>query len=81
MALADDLLWHQCLAVVETLVGQDDAPAATVSLWGLLHGSWALRQAGVLGGIKPADIDTYAVDTFIHGMTTRRGVQMNDCDI
>lgn len=61
-------LWGQSLSIVEPLVGPRDAPAATVSLWGLLHGIWALRQAGVLGGEKPAEIDGYAFDTFIRGL-------------
>ncbi len=63
-----ELLWDQSLSIVEPLVGAKDAPAATVSLWGLLHGMWALRQAGVLGGKKPAEIDAYAFDTFIRGL-------------
>lgn len=64
-----ELLWHQCLAIVEPLVGPNDAPAATVSMWGLLHGIWALRQAGVLGGVKPAEIDEYAFDAIIRGLS------------
>lgn len=63
-----ELLWNQSLSIIEPLVGAQDAPAATVSLWGLLHGMWALRQAGVLGGKKPAEIDDYAFDAFIKGL-------------
>lgn len=63
-----ELLWHQCLAIVQPLVGSRDGPAATVSMWGLMHGIWALRQAGVLGGQKPADIEDYAFDVFIRGL-------------
>ena len=62
-------LWDQSLSIVSLLVHEGDAPAATVSLWGLLHGVWALRQAGVLGGSKPTDIAEYAFDTFIKGLT------------
>lgn len=65
-------LWDQSLSIVTPLVGAQDAPAATVSLWGLLHGLWSLRQAGVLGGEKPAQIDDYAFDTFIRGLLNKR---------
>lgn len=63
-----DMLWHQSLAIVQPLVGAEDGPAATVAMWGLLHGLWALRQAGVLGGKKPAEIDDYAFDAIIRGL-------------
>lgn len=63
-----NLLWAQSLSIIEPLVGARDAPAATVSFWGLLHGMWALRQAGVLGGTKPAEIDEYAFDALIRGL-------------
>lgn len=63
-----DLLWDQSLSIIEPLVGARDGPAATVSLWGLLHGMWALRQAGVLGGKKPAETDDYAFNAFIRGL-------------
>ena len=63
-----ELLWDQSCSIIEPLVGTDDTPSATVSLWGLLHGMWALRQAGVLGGKKPAEVDAYAFNTFIRGL-------------
>lgn len=63
-----ELLWDQSLSIVEPLVGRKNGPAATVSLWGLLHGMWALRQAGVLGGKKPAEVNDYAFDAFIKGL-------------
>ncbi|MFC4732257.1 TetR/AcrR family transcriptional regulator [Salipiger abyssi] len=65
------LMWPQVLAVVEPLVGVEDAPAATVTLWSLLHGIWALRQANVLGGKKPEDITDYAYQAVIRGLATR----------
>lgn len=61
-------LWDQSLSIIEPLVGARDAPAATVSLWSLLHGLWALRQAGVLGGAKPAEIHNYAFDALTKGL-------------
>jgi AcrR family transcriptional regulator len=64
-------LWGQALAIVEPLVGAADGPAATVSMWGMVHGMWALRQAGVLGGKKPAEIDDYAFDAIIRGLGRR----------
>jgi AcrR family transcriptional regulator len=62
-------LWDQCLAIIEPLVGPNNAPSATVSIWGLLHGLWTLRQAGVLGGRKPLEIDSYAFDVIIRGLS------------
>ena len=66
-----ELLWDQCLAIIEPLVGPKDAPVATVSIWGLLHGIWTLRQAGVLGGKKPVEIDGYAFDVMIRGLAVK----------
>lgn len=62
------LLWPQVVSLVEPITGADDAPAATVALWGMLHGIWALRQAGVLGGIKPDNVDDYAFGALIRGL-------------
>jgi AcrR family transcriptional regulator len=67
-----ELLWPKVVSIVEPLVGSDDAPAATVTLWGLLHGIWALRQADVLGGKKPSEIDDYAFDALIQGLRSLR---------
>ena len=61
-------LWLQSLAIVEPLVGKENGPAATVAMWGMVHGMWALRQAGVLGGTKPAEIDDYAFGAIITGL-------------
>ena len=63
-----ELLWPMVVAIVEPLTGADDAPAAAVTLWGLLHGIWSLRQADVLGGKKPSEIDDYAFDALIQGL-------------
>ena len=65
-------LWPKVVSIVEPLAGSDDAPAATVTLWGLLHGIWALRQADVLGGEKPSEIDDYAFDALIRGLKSSR---------
>ncbi|XHC09178.1 TetR/AcrR family transcriptional regulator [Labrenzia sp. ac12] len=64
-------LWDRCLQIVVPLVGADAAPDATVTLWGLLHGIWTLRQAGVLGGRKPTEIYEYAFDALIDGLKPR----------
>lgn len=66
-----ELLWPKVVAIIEPLVGANDAPAAAVTLWGLLHGIWSLRQADVLGGKKPSEIDAYAFDVLIRGLKTR----------
>lgn len=66
-----DLLWLRVIEVLEPLTGQADAPAAAVTLWGVLHGIWALKQAGRLGGTKPDDVDEFAFDTFIRGLQSR----------
>lgn len=63
-----ELLWPKVLSIIEPLTGPADAPAATVALWSLLHGIWALRQADVLGDKKPSDIDKYAFDALIRGL-------------
>lgn len=63
-----DQLWDQCLEIVAPLVGPKAAPDATVTLWGLLHGIWTLRQVGVLGGRKPADIHDFAFEALIKGL-------------
>lgn len=64
-----ELLWDQSLSVVEPLIGPENAPAATVALWGLFHGIWGLRQAGLLGGKKPSEIDDFAFDALIRGLS------------
>ncbi|MFZ2997028.1 TetR/AcrR family transcriptional regulator [Sphingobium sp.] len=66
-----ELLWPKVVSIIEPLTGADDAPAAAVTLWGLLHGIWSLRQADVLGGKKPSEIDDYAFDALILGMQTQ----------
>jgi len=63
-----ELLWPKVVAIIEPLAGANDAPAAAVTLWGLLHGIWSLRQADVLGGKKPSEIDDYAFDALIRGL-------------
>lgn len=46
-------------------MGPKGGSAAAASMWGLLHGMWAPRQAGVLGGKKPARIDGHAFEAII----------------
>lgn len=68
-----ELLWPKVVSIVQPLAGSKDAPAATVTLWGLLHGIWALRQADVLGDKKPPQIDDYAFDALIRGLKSSPG--------
>ena len=63
-----ELLWPRVVSIIEPLTGADHAPAAAVTLWGMLHGIWSLRQADVLGGKKPSEIDHYAFDALIVGL-------------
>lgn len=63
-----DLLWAKVVEVLEPLTGRTDAPAAAVAVWGLLHGIWALKQAGRLGGAKPDNIDDFAFVALLKGL-------------
>jgi AcrR family transcriptional regulator len=74
-----ELLWPKVVSIIQPLVGSDDAPAATVTLWGLIHGIWALRQADVLGGKKPSEIDDYAFDALIQGLRSLRSRSGRKC--
>jgi AcrR family transcriptional regulator len=64
-----DLLWRRVIAILAPLTGQADAPAAAVTLWGLLHGIWALKQANRLGGGKPDSVDDFAFEALLKGLT------------
>lgn len=66
--LHPDLLWLKVIEVLEPLTGQANAPAAAVTLWSLLHGMWALKQANRLGGKKPEDINDFALEVFLKGL-------------
>jgi AcrR family transcriptional regulator len=70
--LAHELLWQRVIAIVEPLTGPEHAPASAVTLWGLLHGLWALRRARVLTGPKPSEVDSFAIDTFLAGLPSAR---------
>lgn len=61
-------LWDQSLAIIMPLVGEENAPSATVTMWGMVHGIWSLRLSDVLGGRKPSEIDDYAFDAIIKGL-------------
>ena len=63
-----DLLWLRVIEVLEPLTGRADAPVAAVTVWSLLHGIWALKQAGRLGGIKPDNIDDFAFAALLRGL-------------
>ena len=68
--LGHDLLWDEVIAVIAPLTGLKKAPAAAVTLWGLLHGLWELQRANLLGGKKPADVGGFGVDALIKGLTS-----------
>ena len=63
-----DVLWSKVVDVLEPLTGRADAPAAAVTLWSFLHGVWALKQAGRLGGVKPDNIEEFAFGVFLRGL-------------
>ena len=68
--LGHDLLWDQGIALIAPLTGLKKAPAAAVTLWGLLHGLRELQRANLLGGKKPADVVGFGVDALIKGLTS-----------
>lgn len=63
-----ELLWSRVVEVLEPWASQVDAPAAAITLWSLLHGMWALKQAGRLGGSKPGDVDDFAFAALLRGL-------------
>lgn len=67
--LGHDLLWELVIATISPFTGEEAAPAAAVTLWGLLHGLWSLQRANLLGGKKPADIAPFAIDALLNGIT------------
>ena len=66
--LGHDQLWLRVIEVLEPLTGATNAPIAASTLWSLLHGIWALRQANLLGGKKPDDIVDFALNAFLKGL-------------
>lgn len=62
------LLWLKVIEVLEPLTGQANAPAAAVTLWSLLHGMWALKQANRLEGSKPDDVNDFAFEALLKGL-------------
>lgn len=67
--LNHDLLWLKVIEILEPLTGPENAPAATITLWGLLHGIWSLKQADRLGGKKPDNVDEFAFAALLKGLT------------
>lgn len=67
--LNHDLLWLKVIEILEPLTGPVDAPAATVTLWGLLQGIWSLKQADRLGGKKPDNVNDFAFAALLKGLT------------
>lgn len=66
--LGHDELWAKVIELLVPLTGAENAPAAAVTLWGLLHGIWGLERANLLGGKKPGDVSRFAVDALIKGL-------------
>lgn len=66
--LGHDELWKKVIELLVPLTGAENAPAAAVTLWGLLHGIWGLERANLLGGKKPGDVGRFAVDALIKGL-------------
>lgn len=66
--LYPDLVWLKVIEVLEPLTGEEDAPAAAITLWSLLHGIWALKQANRLGGKKPDNVNDFAFDAILKGL-------------
>ena len=67
--LGHDLLWELVIGTLAPFTGEAVAPAAAVTLWGLLHGLWSLQRANLLGGKKPANIAPFAIDALLKGIT------------
>ncbi len=63
-------LWLKAVEVIEPLTGPANAIMAAITLWSLLHGRWALNRANLLEGKKPGDVDAFAIDAFLRGLTT-----------
>lgn len=61
-------LFRQSLEVIAPLVGPEDADAATMSLWSLMHGMWGLSRVGVLAENSREAIERYAIDALIVGV-------------
>jgi len=66
--LGHDQLWLKVIEVLEPLTGPMNASLAASTLWSLLHGMWALKQANLLGGKKPDDIGDFALNAFLKGL-------------
>jgi len=67
--LNHDLLWFKVVEILEPLTGPVNAPAAAITLWGLLHGIWSLKQADRLGGKKPDNVNKFAFAALLKGLT------------
>ena len=71
--LGHQLLWAKAIELLTPVCGEAQAPLAAVSLWGLLHGMWALDRANLFGRQKPKNAQSFAIETFIAGLSQRRG--------
>lgn len=68
--LGHDALWDRVLEIIAPLTGSENAPAAAVTLWSLMHGMWALERANLLRGRKPNDVGRFGINAFIKGLTS-----------
>ena len=66
--LGYDLLWSRVVEILEPLTGPTHAPSAAVTIWGLLHGLWALERANLLGQQKPTGVTGFAINTVLKGL-------------
>ena len=65
-------LFQQSVDAIVPLVGLEDADAAAISLWSLMHGLWGLSRAGVLAENSREAIERYAIDALIVGVRDAR---------
>lgn len=63
------LLWERSMSTIAPLVRPEHGPAATLHVWAQLHGLWSLRQLGVMDGTQPAEINDFAFDALIRGLS------------
>jgi AcrR family transcriptional regulator len=71
--LGIDMLWALVVAELAEVTGPDAAPEYAVSLWGLLHGLFALRDGNLLRNGKPDGSGLFGVELMLDGLKMRFG--------